>query len=297
MEIRHLRYMLAVANEGHFNLAAKRLHIAQPALSQNIKQLEEEVGVKLFNRTTRRVELTNAGRVFYREAMQTIIRMESMGRMARRAEVGESGSITVGFTETAIFGPLRSIVRRFHNAYPEVQIVTRESSVSELFELLQEGTIDVACSEEFALNANFEIKRLPLIDVVVALDCRHPLARRKGPLSLCRLDGEPFIFPAQSTTWIVYEKVSQALAEACVHPSHEYFVDNALSGIALVAAGLGVCLVPCFAQIPGANVVYRRVIDPCVRLTPEIIWQRNNASPVVANFVALIDATAEVEAG
>ncbi len=287
MEIRHLRYMLAVADERQFHRAAKRIHIAQPALSQNIKQLEDEIGAPLFARTTRKVELTSAGRVFYEEAAQLLRKFDSLQRSALRASVGESGSITIGFTETAIFGPFRHVVQKFRVRYPDVRVVTRECTVAELYDKLLDGTLDIACSEECVPNASFDILNLPAVNVVVALHHEHPLAQEKGSIPMSLLADESFIFPTQNTTWSVYEKFARALAEAGVHPRQEYWADSAVSGVALVAAGLGVCLVPQFTQILHSEVVFRRVITPSIRLNPQVLWQKSNKDAATKNFVAL----------
>lgn len=286
MEIRHLKYMLAVAEERQFHLAAKRLHIAQPALSQNIRQLEEEIGTRLFARTTRRVELTNAGKVFYQEAFHLLRALEAISRNAVRASEGISGSITIGFTETAIFGPLRGLIRKFRKRYPDVHIISKECRPGVLFELLQDGSIDAACSEEFVVNANHRSVELGKADVVLAIPRLHRLAKQTGALDLRELAGESFIFPAQDTTWSVYEKISRALANAGITPHQVYSVDNAISGIALVSTGLGVCFVPQFTKCLEEEVAFRK-ITPRLLLHPTLVWQKNNLSPVLANFVGL----------
>jgi DNA-binding transcriptional LysR family regulator len=286
MEIRHLKYMVAVTDEGQFHRAAKRLHIVPPALSQNIRQLEEEIGTPLFKRTTRHLELTSAGRIFYEQALGVLRQLESMPHDALRAAAGTTGTITLGFTETAVFGPFREIMRRFHLIYPRVRIVTRECSPSSLFERLNDGTIDIACSEECVLNAHQDAVRLPAINVVVALHQTHPLANETTPLPLAQLEGESFILPTQNSNWSVYEMLARALAAAGVTPRQEYGVDSAISGIALVAGGLGVCLVPGFTPSLHKEVVYRTVL-PRLRLTPQIVWMKSNRSPAVANFVSL----------
>lgn len=287
MEIRHLKYMLAVAEEGHFNLAAKRLHIAQPALSQNIRQLEQDIGAQLFTRTTRSVSLTEAGRVFYQEAMNALGQLENVARSARLVSTGDAGSVTVGFTATSIYGPLRGTIRKFRRRYPSVQIFARECSATNLFRRLDEGAIDIACSEDITPNANYEMKAYPPTDVLVAINKQHALAKEKGPIKLKLLANESFIFPTQMTTWGVYEKFSRALAKAGIRPKRIYWADNATTGIPLVAAELGVCFVPVFTQLLHAEVVYRRIINPCIRQLPQLVWRKGKTSLPVANFIAL----------
>ncbi len=286
MEIRHLKYMLAVAEEGHFNLAAKRLHIAQPALSQNIRQLEEEIDAKLFARTTRSVSLTEAGRVFYHEAYKALDQFDNVPRSARRVSSGEAGTIAIGFTATSIYGPLRSTIRRFHRRYPEVQIITRECSARTLLDRLHDGEIDVACSEDCIPNANYQMKQYPQTYVMVAIHKQHRLAQEKGPIKIKELAEEPIIFPTQNTTRGVYENFSRALAKAGVRPRYEYWADNATSGIPLVAAGLGVCLVPEFTQLLHSEVVYRRIISPSIRQSPQLVWRKDRVAVTLTNFIS-----------
>jgi DNA-binding transcriptional LysR family regulator len=287
MEIRHLKYMLAVAEEGHFNLAAKRLHIAQPALSQNIKQLEQEIGVKLFSRTTRNVELTEAGRVFYQEAINTLTQFDHVARSARLASTGDAGSISIGFTATSIYGPLRGTIRKFRRRYPDVQLLLRECSATTLFSKLDDGSIDIACSEDINPNPNYEMKAYPPTDVLVAINKQHRLAQPNGPIKLRMLADESFIFPTQNVTWGVYEKFARALAKAGIRPRRVYWADNATSGIPLVAAELGVCFVPVFTQLLHAEVVYRRIVNPCIRQLPQLVRRKGKVSLTIANFFAM----------
>ena len=286
MEIRHLRYMLAVADERHFQLAARRLHIAPPALSQNIRQLEEEIGTRLFVRTTRKVELTNAGKVFYQQALLLLRNFDQMPRTTLRASSGATGSVTIGFTETAIFGPLRDVIRRFRCKYPEVRIITRECGPGSLYELLQDGSIDVACNEECVITASQNAALLAKTDIVLAMHPDHRLAKESGPVELKDLADEDFIFPTQNTTWSVYEKIMRALAAVGIAPHQEYTVNSATSGVALVSAGLGICFIPEFTQVLSDEVVFRKV-RPRIQLSPQLVWLKSNSSPALANFVAL----------
>jgi DNA-binding transcriptional LysR family regulator len=214
--------------------------------------------------------------------------LENAARSARSASRGEAGSITVGFTSTAIFGPLSQTMREFSRRYPDMQVITRECSIQTLFDSLNEGTIDVACNEECVPNASFDMKEYPAVDVVIALPKAHRFAQEEGPIKLKLLCEETFVLPTQNATWSVYDKFVRALAKAGFHPKHEYWVDSAISGIALVAAGFGICLVPQFAEILHSEVTYRRVTDPDIKITPQLVWKKNRASLPIANLVALV---------
>lgn len=288
MEIRHLKCMVAVAEEGQFRKAAERLHIAQPALSQNIKQLELDLNVELFVRTTRKVYLTDAGRAFYPEAIKAVAQLERAAASARNALSGEVGTLRLGFTDTTIVGPVRHVLHRYKTTYPEVQIQTVEGLVPELFRMLSDGDLDVVCCEESAPHMSYECKSFPQVEIVAVLHKGHPLARTKKPLSLAMFDNEAFILPRRHTNWLVYDRLCRALLESGVHPAHEYYADNAMASIALVAAGLGVCLVPEFIRISLPEVVYRRLSSPALTLVPQLIWKHRKLPQTIANFVALV---------
>ena len=143
VELRHLRSFLAVAEELHFGRAAARLHISQPPLSQQIGRLEDEIGARLFRRTSRRVQLTPAGRAFFAEARQTIASAERAVGAAQRAERGEIGELVVGYVPSATYGPLPDVIRRFRKRLPKVELKLRNLRSVHQSQALLERRIDV----------------------------------------------------------------------------------------------------------------------------------------------------------
>src|SRR5689334_21197125 len=179
MEFRHLRYFIAVAEELHFGRAAARLHLSQPPLSQQIRTLEEELGLKLFSRNRRRVELTHAGTVFLKEAKQILSQMEHAAEAARRAERGQIGPLVVACGPLAVQTVLPQILKRFRTEHPEVDLTVKEANAGDLLDVLQEKKADVGL-----LIPNFTSERLQrqsclTLPLVAAVPKNHPLAKRR----------------------------------------------------------------------------------------------------------------------
>lgn len=288
MELRHLKCMLAVAEDGQFNLAAKRLHVAPPALSQSIRQLEAEVGTPLFVRTTRSVTLTDAGRAFYAEALKAVGQIENASRLALRAASGETGQLSIGLTSTTVFGPLRSLLRRFHTLYPNVHIATKEYLGPSMLEDMDRGILDFTFLEECTPNPRYAIRSLKPVDVFVAIPRRHLLAEDSRPLKLKQLRGESLILPAPNRIWNVYEKIYNVLASAGVDPLNCSYADNAITALGLVSAGLGISFVPRYCEMMHAEIAFRKVISPGIQVEPQLIHLRERTSPAMSNFLRLL---------
>ncbi|MDU2611008.1 MAG: LysR family transcriptional regulator, partial [Pseudomonas aeruginosa] len=177
MELRHLRYFIAVAEELHFGRAAERLGISQPPLSQQIQALEEEIGARLFERTNRRVELTDAGRLFLDESRQVLAQVDKAVLLARRAHLGELGELKIGFTSSAPFtSTIPSSIHAFRKAYPDVHLDLQEMSSRQVLKALLEESLQVGVIRPLALPDAVhwvELFREPLVAVLRA---DHPLA-------------------------------------------------------------------------------------------------------------------------
>ncbi|MBV9229224.1 MAG: LysR family transcriptional regulator, partial [Chloroflexi bacterium] len=176
MELRHLHYFIAVAEELHFGKAAERLQMAQPPLSQQIRQLEDELGVQLFYRTKRHVQLTEAGHVFLQEARQTLIQAEQAIVAARRAGRGELGRLAIGFVGSATSDILPTLIRGFQERYPEVELLLRELTTAQQVRALQDGRIHVGILRPPVHDDTLRIETLFKEPLIVALPERHPLS-------------------------------------------------------------------------------------------------------------------------
>lgn len=304
MELRHLRYFIAVAEEGHITRAAERLGMQQPPLSQQIKAIERELDVQLFRRKARGVELTDAGSRFFDDARVTLTQLDRAVEATRRTARGELGRICVGVTSTSSFHPLVArAIRGFSEACPKVSLTLEESLSNELLDGVRSERMDVA----FIRTAPADAKDLaiqPLLDepMVVALPGGHALAKaaNDAPIPLKRLAPETFILYGPPGTGM-YDTIIAACHAAGFDPSvgnlgastqHGPRIGSTLS---LVAAGLGITFVPVSLQRMNIEgVAYRRVkaaVPPTARLS--LASRRGESSEVVKQFVTLVSNAAK----
>jgi LysR family transcriptional regulator, benzoate and cis,cis-muconate-responsive activator of ben and cat genes len=291
VELRHLRYAVALADELHFARAAARLHIAQPPLSQQIKALENELGVRLFDRTSRRVALTDAGAAFIAEARRTLASAEQAIEAARRAARAETGRLAVGYVSSASYELLPAVLRAFRRRAPDVLLVLEEMNSSEQSRGVLAGTLDLGFVRRPPPTdrrlAGTVVRREP---IVVAVPRDHALAAARA-IRLRELALEPFvIFPARPRpSW------ADAALDLCRGAGFEpRVVQEAVemvSALSLVAAGIGIALVPgAVRAVRRPGVVFRP-------LTPapwsEVMLIRRNEPPtaLIARFLEVVVTT------
>jgi DNA-binding transcriptional LysR family regulator len=291
IDVRQLRYFLAVAEEKHFGKAAARLHIAQPPLSQQIRALEAEIGAALFIRTTRKVELTPAGAVVYERGGRILDDLGALKADVRRVSEGAQGVVRAGFTGTATYGLMPTMVREASERYPSVTLNIRgEMLTPELVGELLEHRLDVAILRPPVNTAQVDLTIVGNDRVVIALPADSPLVAHEA-LELRMLAGETFVgYPSDST---VAQLVLGACRQAGFVPQIVQEARETSTLLSLVAAGAGVAFVPETAgtlAISGA--IFRDVIDaPTIDVA--VAWRTDEVSPLVANFVALFRAVAE----
>ncbi len=293
MELRHLRYALAVADERHFTRAAARLGIAQPPLSQQIKALEDELGVRLFHRLTRGIELTEAGVAFMPFARAALEAADHAADAARRAARGEIGGISIGFTSSASFNPrVPHIIGRFREAYPTLEIMLEEKATTALLQSLQAGTLDVAfLRPTLGETDGLVSRRLPDEDLWIALPARHRLAGATS-LALVELAGDPFILYPRANGRLLYDSIIAACRNAGFSPRIAQEAPQMASTVNLVAAGVGVALVPeSLCRLHAQGVTYARIAGdgPKAQL---VVSHRRTAlvPPAVRNFMSCVAA-------
>jgi len=290
MELRHLRYFLAVADELHFGRAAARLHIAQPPLSRQIRQLEEELGFELFARTARRVRLTDAGRAFRDEARSLLGRLGDAVAASRRVARGEAGALAVGFVASATYGLLPRLYRRFRERLPDVALSLTEMSSAEQVEALRAGHIQVGLARPPVGDDALAVEPLAEEPLVAALPARHPLATaREVPLRALARDAF-VLFPRQPRPgWI--DVVQSACAAAGFRPAVAQEALELSTAVTLVAAGIGVTLVPASAQaLRLAGVVYRPLRPPAPATSLLALTRADEPRPVVERFLEVARA-------
>lgn len=295
MDLRHLRYFVAVAEEENIGRAAARLHISQPPLTRQIQQLEEELGVTLFTRTPRGMELTQAGELFLEEARNIRALVEQATERAQRAGQGKLGRLDVGIFGSAILDAIPKLLLAFRNRYPDVKVVLHTMTKAEQIEALRQRRISVGFNRMLAPLADLEIKQVTTETLLLAVPAEHPLAAQPV-IRFGELQDHPMVlFPTGARPSFI-DKVIGLCADSGFQPLISQEVGDAVTGVALVAGGFGVCLVPDSAttlQFPG--VVYRQLADTppnfCVDLS--CIYRKDDQSPILAAFLATVDSYGE----
>ena len=293
MQIHQLRYFVAVAEELHFGRAAQRENVSQPPLSLQVRKLEEELGVELFHRTKRKVQLTEAGAAFLPEARGIL---EATGRareVARRAQRGEVGQVRIGFVHSASLGYLPRLVGPFRSRHPGIEIRLEEMTVSEQTAALQKGRIDVGVlrppSEDPTLSA-FNVTREPFNLVVWA---EHPLAARQA-VDLAELADEDFVFYPEHRSPAFYRQLTEMCLDSGFLPKVAVEANTMYTAIGLVGTGAGIAIVPeSVACVQNANVRYLRFINQRRRAELDLVYHARRASRSTWRLVEFAKQMAE----
>jgi len=291
MELRHLRYFVVVAEECHFGRAAARLHIAQPPLSQQIRQLEGDLGVTLFTRTTRKVELTAAGERYLERARAILASVDAAMAEVGRVASGEQGRLAIGFTGTATYELLPSLVRVLRSEFPRVDLDLKgEMLTPEQVAGLLDKTLDLGFLRPPVRHPDIEVRVVRREPLVAVLPQSHPLAGRRS-VRLTALRGEPFItYPSRHRS-VVYDAVLDACADAGFAPARTQEVAETSTLVSFVAAGLGVALVPATVrhlQITGAR--YLPLADTTREVELALAARAGDRSPILARVRARAEA-------
>jgi DNA-binding transcriptional LysR family regulator len=288
MDLRHLRYFLALAEEGHFGRAAERLHIVQPALSMQIRALEEELGGALFVRTSRRVELTEAGVLLRDEASRTLELAAHAKETVQRALRGETGRVRVAYAGIAVFsGKLMGDLRAFRAAYPDAELVVQEMAPQLQADAIGAGLLDVGYAPGHGVNKGDDLISVPVgaWRMVVALHRDHPLAARKR-LKARMLVGEPLIlYAAGEDDESVLAPLRAAMGS---EPTIAHRAANTLTVLALAASGLGFAVVPDpLRQVAVPELVFVPLDETSLRADLLLTGRLTETNGAVKAFVAL----------
>jgi DNA-binding transcriptional LysR family regulator len=289
IEFRHLRSFLAVADQLHFGRAAEQLHITQPPLTRQIKQLEGLLGgVALFDRTHRSVTLTDAGERFVEEARRLLDQLTQSVEVTQRVARGESGRLRIGFVTTADYHVLPALLTAFAKRYPGVDVELLELTGDEQLRQLAAGTLDVGIlipSEKDSNLGYFPLYREPLVAVVPRA---HRLARRRGSISRRALRGESFVLFPRILAPSLYDKIIAYLANAGFSPTVSQEARQMQTIIGLVAGGMGVSVVPdCMQNLGRKDVVYKRLEPKTPEITTMLVWRRCQTSAVVDSLLGV----------
>jgi DNA-binding transcriptional LysR family regulator len=285
MDLRHLRYFVAVAEELHFTRAAKRLHIAQPPLSRQIRELEQELGATLLNRTRHHIELSDAGRVFLEKARQILRATESAVVEVQRAQRGEIGTLAVGFFEQTAYTLLPPVLRAFQKRFPDVEVQLRWFPVVGQVDALMRGDVDVAFVRPVADLDGLSKELLVEEPFVAAVPGSHPFANRSA-LSWEECADEQLINYTQSLAPDYHAGIARACAAAGVAARNFIEVGQVYTALGLVSAGVGIAFVPSSVQrIRFDNLVYKPLRGTRLKSTAFLAWTHPNPSPLLKAFV------------
>jgi DNA-binding transcriptional LysR family regulator len=287
MELRHLRYFLAVAEEGQFTRAAARLHIQQPPLSQQIQELEQELGFALFTRQPRGVALTAPGETFAAHARSVLRDLDQAVTHARRVANGQVGTVRVALTSSAAFHPLTpAAIRSFRDTYPEIAIEMNEVNAAEIIEMMLNGRADVAVLRKpIEMPAELRFELLAEERMLLVLPVGHRLVSTRS-VALERLASEPFIFVRRPGAPGMYADFIRACQAKGFEPRVVDEVPRMVTAINLVAAGGGVSLVPAsMERYHQESVRYCRVSgDQAFHAPLHLVTRADTLSPAAARF-------------
>ncbi|WP_421551995.1 LysR substrate-binding domain-containing protein [Pseudomonas yamanorum] len=297
MELRHLRYFIAVAEELHFGRAAQVLGISQPPLSQQIQALEQEIGARLFERTNRRVELSEAGRLFLQEARLVLAQVDKAADVARRAQLGELGELKIGFTSSAPFNSsIPQAIFAFRQAFPAVHLNLQEMSSTEVAESLVDESIQVGLMRPLPLPDSLSVVELMREPLVAVLNAGHPLVKgSERGLHLAQLAEESFVFFPRTYGSGLYAQLLNLARDAGFSPHFAQEAGEAMTIIGLVAAGLGVSVLPAsYQRIRIDGVVYRTLLDQEAVTAVWLVQRKGQQTPMAKAFVELLTRKALV---
>jgi DNA-binding transcriptional LysR family regulator len=263
MELRHLRYVVAVADTLHFGQAAQRLNLSQPPLSQQIRQLEDELKVKLFQRTKRQVQLTEAGKLFVEEARVILAHAEQAANLAMRINTNEVRQITIGVAGPADARIFVEILGAFGRRHPKVRISLQNMSTTDQADALREGRLHAGFLTLPIDDSNLVTETIMQQPVMIALPHNHPLATRSR-VPLLALASEPHIMFARHLSPRFFDAVVDSCRDAGLSLNIVHEVDNLYTACALVAAGLGVCFVPAGIQEGRSTSIVLRPLKPAL---------------------------------
>ncbi|WP_141430851.1 LysR family transcriptional regulator [Bacillus sp. 03113] len=290
MELRHLKYFITVAEQLHFGRAAEILKIAQPPLSRQIQQLEQELGILLFERSKRQVRLTDAGQVLLERAYQIFEVVDDSVRQVQRAGGGEKGKITIGFVTTASYDVLPKILREYQLRYPDVEMELRELTTTKQIEALKKGELDVSFSrlpsDEKLLNKKTVLHET----LIVAFPESHPFADKRK-IHLSDLKNESFIIFPRHMGPNYYDEIIKLCIDSGFSPRIVQEAKHMHTTINLISSGIGLSIVPSSVRrLKRQGVVYRDLVEVTNGFEIAAIWKKDNSRAVVQNFISLLES-------
>ncbi len=288
MELRHLRYFVMVASELHFGRAAERLHIAQPPLSQQIKQLENELGFELFRRTKRSVVLTEAGGVFLSEVEKIFLKLEQAIQIGQQASRGEVGKLVIGFVSSAAYNVLPDVLHKFRNDVPGVTLELHELTTDEQWKWLSDRQIDIGFVRPPIDEVAFCTETVFREALIVALPEGHHLANQVD-VAVDSLNKEQFILFPRCFSPGLYDAIISVCQQAGFSPIVAQEAIQMQTIVSLVAAQMGVAIVPASLQrLQRQGVVYKAMRESMPEVAINVIWRRGDMSATIQQFLEVV---------
>jgi DNA-binding transcriptional LysR family regulator len=288
VELRHIRYFLALVEERNFTRAAARVGIAQSPFSSQIRDLEMEVGARLFHRVPHGAELTSAGQAFLEVVRTMPGTAEKAAHAAQRAARGESGRLKVGYTASSLFNPVfAAAVRAFRQAYPDVDLALQEANTTWLVEGLENETLDAVFLRPDSRKADtFQLRLLSEEPLLAALPASHPVAS-SDQVDLAELGGEPLLMFPREAGPTLFDSAIGAFRAAGVEPQLGQSAPQITSLLILVAAGMGVSVVPAsMSQLSIPGVVFRALKGQAPTARLSLATRRGDTNVIVRNFLS-----------
>ncbi len=290
VELRNLRQFVVLAEELHFGRAAERLHMTQPPLSKAIKHLEQEFGVRLFERDSKHVELTPLGHVLLAKAKETLLHAQGTAAFARAVAAGLAGRIDVGFTAVMLYRGLSAVIGRFGATHPEIEVCFQEVFSQRQIELIKTGSLDAGFINSPLPPQGLESLMVCKERYVACVPARHPLARCKS-IQLSALKDEPFLLFARDASRAYHDQMMAMCATAGFQPNTRQFGGQILTLVALVAGGFGVTVIP---ESVGAAGLKGVAFVPLAGVKPQptafLVWSGKRSTPGLLAFVATVRA-------
>ncbi|KVW63677.1 LysR family transcriptional regulator [Burkholderia ubonensis] len=293
MELKQLRYFVAVADELHFGRAAKRLFISQPALSFDIRKFEDALGVQLFARTSKSVALTNAGEVLLGEARRLLLQAAEAERLTVRSASGYAGRLRVGFVHSMLYRGLPDAVRRFEADHPGVEIVLSEMNTQAQVQAIQRGQIDLGYAHWGHFPPEVDSTPIHAEPFVCCLPAGHPLARRRQ-VALAALADEPFILFPRDAAPHYHDLIIAQCVNAGFSPLIRHEARLWQTILSMIEFGMGVALVPrVLQQVKSGRLAFRPLKDAPLESRTLELKRSGSAEPVALRFAEYLRASIE----
>jgi len=287
VELRQLACFVAVADELNFSRAAERMHMSQPPLSRQIARLEDELRVRLLDRSPKHVALTVAGQGFLPEARRLLELAKRAPESARRAESGETGSLRIGFVGSTIYTSVPALVGRFRKLYPAVDLTLLQMMGSRQIDMVLAGDLDIGIIRQPASHPQLKTLSLFREPFVLAVSTQHPLARQPT-VNLRQLSGENFVAFSRQESPVNYEQLCSICEKAGFSPSIAMEAHPMSTIVGLVASGAGVAIVPqSMRRLKVLNVTYKKLTGTRAHSEFLLVWRRDSELATVNNFLRL----------